>query len=201
MDLPQFFTESELQLLFNKDIFLTKRTATEKLYMLFSELQVAIKDTSTHKSFPFPVGTDFNTGKISKGENYKGYPYIILDFPKLFNKNSVFAFRSMFWFGNSFLFSFVCSGDALHSLQNSFMRNRNQLHKQHIFFSLHETAWQHELNSTSDILMENASENLILQHIRKSNFIKLTSQRSSTNKENIISDAVKIYEDMLRVFL
>lgn len=201
MDLPQFFTESELQLLFNKDIFHTKRTATEKLYVLFSELQVAIKDTSTHKSFPFPAGTDYNTGKISKGENYKAYPYVILDFPKLFNKNSVFAFRSMFWFGNSFTFSFVCSGNALHSLKYSFLNNRNQLHQKNIFFSLHETAWQHELNSSSDILIENVTENLILEHIRKNDFIKLTSQSSSTNKENIISDAVKVYEDMLRVFL
>jgi hypothetical protein len=40
--------------------------------------------------------------KISKGENYKGLPYVMLDYPRLFGKEDVLAIRTMFWWGHAF---------------------------------------------------------------------------------------------------
>jgi hypothetical protein len=40
--------------------------------------------------------------KISKGENYKGLPYVMLDYPRVFGREDVFAIRTMFWWGHAF---------------------------------------------------------------------------------------------------
>lgn len=40
--------------------------------------------------------------KISKGENYLGLPYVMLDYPRLFGKEDVLAIRTMFWWGHYF---------------------------------------------------------------------------------------------------
>jgi hypothetical protein len=40
--------------------------------------------------------------KISKGENYKGLPYVMLDYPRVFGRADIFAIRTMFWWGYAF---------------------------------------------------------------------------------------------------
>ena len=40
--------------------------------------------------------------KISRGEQYLGLPYVMLDYPRIFSKENVFAIRTFFWWGNYF---------------------------------------------------------------------------------------------------
>jgi hypothetical protein len=40
--------------------------------------------------------------KIAKGENYKGLPYVMLDYPRIFGREDVLAIRTMFWWGHAF---------------------------------------------------------------------------------------------------
>ena len=48
--------------------------------------------------------------KISKGENYRGLPYVILDYPRMFGKQDSFAIRCFFWWGNFFSITLQLSG-------------------------------------------------------------------------------------------
>lgn len=63
--------------------------------------------------FPFPTGTDVAVGKITKGENYRGLPYVIADYPRLFTPESVMAYRILFWWGHYFSCTWHLSGPAL----------------------------------------------------------------------------------------
>lgn len=49
-----------------------------------------------------PLPPNWATPKISKGENYLGLPYVVLDYPRLFRKEDVLAIRTMFWWGHYF---------------------------------------------------------------------------------------------------
>ena len=40
--------------------------------------------------------------KISRGENYRGLPWVMLDYPRFFGREEVFAIRTMFWWGHGF---------------------------------------------------------------------------------------------------
>ena len=48
--------------------------------------------------------------KISKGENYRGLPYVVLDYPRMFSKQDWFAIRCFFWWGNFFSITLQLSG-------------------------------------------------------------------------------------------
>jgi len=40
--------------------------------------------------------------RISKGENYKGLPWVVLDYPRCFGRDDVLAVRTLFWWGHYF---------------------------------------------------------------------------------------------------
>jgi len=49
-----------------------------------------------------PLPPNWAAPKISKGENYLGLPYVVLDYPRLFGREDVLAIRTMFWWGHYF---------------------------------------------------------------------------------------------------
>ena len=51
-----------------------------------------------------------STPKIAKGENYLQLPYVLLDYPRCFDKENIFAIRTMFWWGNFFSITLHLSG-------------------------------------------------------------------------------------------
>ena len=48
------------------------------------------------------LGEKYGSPKISKGENYRGLPYVMLDYPRLFGREEVLAIRTFFWWGHGF---------------------------------------------------------------------------------------------------
>lgn len=97
----------------NTDFFSFKRQFTEHLIDYFGSLMEDLKSASIIRDFPFPEGMDTTVGKITKGENYRGLPYVIADFPRLFTPESVMAYRVMFWWGHYFSCTWHWSGQAL----------------------------------------------------------------------------------------
>lgn len=51
-----------------------------------------------------------STPKISKGEQYKEMPYVVLDYPRFFSKENVFAIRTFFWWGHYFSITLQLKG-------------------------------------------------------------------------------------------
>lgn len=73
---------------------LTKNSIISKVVGLFAGLSEEWRGDWKGDIGPEP--------KISKGENYKGLPYVMLDYPRVFGKEDVFAIRTMFWWGHAF---------------------------------------------------------------------------------------------------
>jgi len=98
----------ELAIAADRDIILTKRMVMECASELFSgqipfisnAFSAIIKNEDLRNAAP----------KISRGENYNGLPYVILDYPALFTKDNAFALRTMFWWGNFFSITLHLSG-------------------------------------------------------------------------------------------
>ena len=107
------FTSAELQTIHNTKFFSVKATATKKIEHLFADVRDAIKNEIENRNIIFPGEVDSINGKIFRGENYLGLPYLVLDYPKHFSKDSIHAFRTMFWWGNFFSFTMHLQGKAL----------------------------------------------------------------------------------------
>src|SRR6187549_876336 len=89
-------SEEELRIVSDPGIILTKNAIITKVYDLFGIL------AGEQIQFQYPGEAGAIPPKISRGENYKGLPYVVLDYPRLFTSEHVFAIRTHFWWGNYF---------------------------------------------------------------------------------------------------
>lgn len=99
---------AEKELMQNAEIILTKNRILEKIKQLLEELQERQMNFAgtylrQHEAF-------ITSPKISKGENYLGLPYLILDYPRMSSGSNLFFIRNMFWWGKFFSSTLHLSG-------------------------------------------------------------------------------------------
>ena len=95
----------EMRLVMDPAWILTKNSVMGKVIAMFAELS-----SQRTRERPKPEGPALWSGetgigkepKISKGENYKGLPWVMLDYPRVFGKEDVYAIRIFFWWGHAF---------------------------------------------------------------------------------------------------
>jgi len=90
----------EKQLVTDAGWILTKNKIIQKVLVLFGELNKAWLNNSI--LWQLPAALTEIPAKISRGENYEGLPYVMLDYPRCFGKEDVCAVRTFFWWGNFF---------------------------------------------------------------------------------------------------
>lgn len=93
---------NESELILNKDWILTKHRITDKVYQVLGAVAAEMQTAS--QRYGKITGTTIwqNAPKISKGEQYEQLPYMVLDYPRVFSRQDVFAIRNFFWWGNYF---------------------------------------------------------------------------------------------------
>lgn len=104
------FSDAELQMACNQEVILTKNRIIEKVYDQFGAFGRNLYDLlePVQKVFPEETGV---MPKISKGELYRGLPWVMLDYPRWFNhQKGHLAIRVMFWWGNYFVVQLQVSG-------------------------------------------------------------------------------------------
>ena len=146
-------TDKELLILKDTDFLLSKAAVLKKINRLLEHTREELKICVATSDFSFPEGTDVLNGKISKGENYKNLPYMVLDYPTLFSKNSYFAYRTMFWWGNFFSATLHLEGIALNYYTSSIKKNINTLLQKDIYIGVGETPWQYHYEEDNYTLL------------------------------------------------
>jgi hypothetical protein len=129
---------AEQKLIVNAEILLTKNRVLEKIWALLAGVQDQLTEAAPTFSKPHVFQTP---PKISRGENYFGLPYLILDYPRVFDRENILVIRSIFWWGNFFSSTLQLSGsykkDYLVNIENGF----STFSKHHI--SINADPWQH----------------------------------------------------------
>ena len=133
-------SSGELAMATDKNIILTKLAIIDKTFLLFGGLVPAI--TKTFKPLLALNKTLCNAvPKIYKGENYNGYPYVIMDYPSSFEKENIFAVRTMFWWGNFISITLHISGRHKKYWEKNIIE-KLKLHP-HFFVAIGADEWQH----------------------------------------------------------
>src|ERR1700733_216708 len=99
-------SQKEMDLVTNADWILTKNAILDKVKDLLAVLSESFQSYLHMHTLLIPAGTP----KISKGENYKGLPYLILDYPRSFEKEDILAIRTLFWWGHFFSITLHVAG-------------------------------------------------------------------------------------------
>ncbi len=176
----------ESEALGDTGFFRKKAAITSKIIMIFSELAESLRPIIADHPGLFPPGTSLFREKISRGENYKGLPYIVIDFPAMFGKESVFAFRSMLWWGKHFSFSFHLGGDLWKSRQVHVTEKIAALHNKGFYLCVNKTPWEYHFESDNYLLLDELQGNKTRGLLQESPFIKIARRLEVAEWQKVI---------------
>jgi hypothetical protein len=162
----------ERELVKNKEWILTKHAVINKVYALFGELNEVYKDACRQEQFFFPGAIERTGGKISKGENYEGLPYVMLDYPALFSKENIFAVRTLFWWGNFFSITLHVSGEKF-AIKENFNNLLEYLRNFNFSVCVNEKEWEHTFELSNYIAAKDIDVQK-LEQISARNFFKIS---------------------------
>lgn len=159
----------EMQLVTDAQVLITKNIIIQKVYELFGQLSEEYKKELSDK---FPSGKNLISPKISRGENYLGLPYVMLDYPRQFGKKDVFAIRSFFWWGNFFSITLQLAGGYQQQFASSIEQAINKRYFTDWHMGSQKNKWEHHFENDNYIPVEegmqpNFSQNPFLKLAKK----------------------------------
>lgn len=131
---------SEAALIGNAEIILTKNSIIQKTVALLAGLQEQL--TSYHVAFS-------SSPKISRGENYRGLPYVVLDYPRMASGEDLFFIRSMFWWGHCFSSTLQLAGLYKEMALPQLAAAYPALAEKQYFIGVHSDPWQHHFEPSN----------------------------------------------------
>ncbi len=139
----------ETEVILDSNWILTKHHITKKIFEMFDGISQALKTEVEKKSYLFPDNIKYQSGKISKGENYRLLPYLILDYPSFFWKNNFLAFRTMFWWGHFFSVTLHLSGENQKKFIKPVLETYNFLKQNNFYLCVNDDEWQHHFEASN----------------------------------------------------
>jgi hypothetical protein len=136
----------EMRLVTDPAWILTKNSVIGKVVGMFAELAEILRLPprtllGADRRAPGSGGTE---PKISKGENYKGLPWVMLDYPRVFGKEDVCAIRTFFWWGHAFSVTLHLKGEYMRAFLPGIVARRAELEAAGFGMGISDDEWAHE---------------------------------------------------------
>lgn len=163
----------ELQLVNDTGWILTKRTIIEKAAEILGELAAFMQQQPAYTALPRAVQQ--TSPKIARGENYLQLPWLMLDYPRLFDRENIFAIRTMFWWGNFFSITLHLSG-SYKKMYAATLAAGITAAAPGLFICTAPDEWQHHFGADNYTAVENLKQEDLEAVIQQKHFIKLAYQ-------------------------
>ncbi len=163
----------ELELVCNKDWILTKKIVIDKVYFLMGEVSQKMQQCVDHNKSMLPAVVVESSPKISRGENYRGLPYVMLDYPRYFKANDALAIRTFFWWGNFFSINLHLSGAMKERAVPILKSKFNWLQQNNYCVSIHSDPWEHHFEVNNYLLLKKYSAAEFEEIIQQKEFLKI----------------------------
>jgi hypothetical protein len=170
-------SDQEQALMQNREWILTKQQITEKIYDLLGEQVPVIESALSGLHMQVPDWQRVSA-KIYRGESYRRFPYVMLDYPRLYTGEDALAIRTLFWWGHYLSVSLQLSGKykRLFTEQDG---TRAEASSWVLWAS--ESPWEHDLDAFAVVEWNKAHKEECSRLIRQQSFIKLTTRISLEN--------------------
>ncbi|SRR5579871_646052 len=186
----------ELLLVQNGEWILTKNIIIEKVYSLFGSLAEEMKNIT--RQFSLPQQISQTTPKIYKGENYKGLPYVMLDYPRFFTKENIFAIRVLFWWANYFSITLHVKGEFKNLFNDALKSNIRYLGNNLFYLNITEDEWHHNIDTHNYIFLNEASDLVIQKYLLQASFSKLSAKINLNQWNDAEKLLLNFYEVLMR---
>ncbi|MGI9544976.1 MAG: hypothetical protein ACR2MX_17070 [Cyclobacteriaceae bacterium] len=193
----EHFSQKELQYLSDRDFLLTKATITQKVKDMLANVEHGIKKQIEAHQVPTNVLT--LSGKISKGENYQGLPYLMLDYPRKFNQEEVFAFRTMFWWGHMFSATLHLGGNHWEEHRTHVINRRGLLTDQGWYVCVNLSPWEYHYQPANYKLLDSLNNQELLTLLKTHPFLKLSKKWALNSYAQFPTEAIATFTEAMKL--
>jgi len=190
-------SEKELDLLSDSDLILTKNAILEKTTFLLSDLQTRQKEYLSNTQNTLLQTVKEHSPKISKGENYKGLPYLVLDYPRDFSQSGIFAIRTFFWWGNFFSVTLHISGRYKKELEAILIKNGKKISELDFYCCVNPTEWEHDFESSNYMLVKEKSTADWQKMVSNNSFIKVAKKIPARDWNNSTDQLFTFFKEII----
>ena len=191
---------AEMELVSSPDIILTKNAILQKIKSFLETIQLKQLDIIKSYSSRLPEEVLKISPKISRGENYKGLPWLVLDNPRHFQHNNIFAIRTMFWWGNFFSVTLHLSGKYKNDLLRKNSESISLIKKNDFYIYAGQKEWEHDFDPDSYKKISAATVAELEKIFSENNFLKLAIKFPIESLETIEDKLCRNYELLLKCF-
>lgn len=166
-------SQEERHLLLDEHFILTKRNILTKLEQLFGKLSDEFRNEMIRRNLEQESFARL-APKIARGENYKGLPWVMMDYPRLFTRTDTCAIRCFFWWGHYCSITLQLSGFYQQHYQMAIHRFiQEQQHAEDWLYYVGEDPWQHIINTENHKPLSAIND---FQDIMLTPFLKITKK-------------------------
>ena len=187
----------ELDLVCNIDIILTKLAIIEKVYQLLGDISLVWQQKLTELDNNLLPALILNPPKIAKGENYRGLPYVMLDYPRCFAKNNTAAIRLLFWWGNFFSINLHLSGSYHQEAAPALLQNFEWLQQNNYWICVNNTAWEHHFSADNFVPLTTVTREEFASKLASDPFIKIAKKIPLNEWEAVIAFMIQSFSDLI----
>jgi hypothetical protein len=178
------------------DWILTKNRVIQKINLLLSGVQISQQQLlQSYDTLEKEVLTP--SPKISKGENYKGLPWLVLDYPRYFKKDNVFAIRTLFWWGNFFSITLHLSGKYKVSHEKKIIDSFESFKGGDFSVCVNEDQWEHHFEAGNYLPVSGFHPLQFEERIQKGSFIKLAKKIPLEQWNGVEKKLLEIFSQLI----
>jgi hypothetical protein len=164
------FSDKEVQFFSSKDFIDKKREIQRKVSLLLSQCEKELRISADVYPSIWQA-----TGKISKGENHKGYPYVVLDYPRRIYGQDIIIFRTMWWWGHGFNCSLILTGEWLEKYRKNFLAYLHLLYENQLYISTGASPWDNDQGEGALEAIDDLNRERLIYLIDKKPFLRISS--------------------------
>ncbi len=189
-------SDAESEMMQNADLILTKNRVLQKMTGLLEQVQerqqdfVRANDLADHGIFKTPP-------KISRGENYLGLPWLILDYPRISGSQGVFFIRTMFWWGRFFSSTLHVSGIYKEQTATQVTESYHRLSAYSI--GINEDPWVHHFEPGNYQLIAELPEDAFEIICQEHDHLKIATRYPLEHWEQAVSKLFDRWKELLEV--
>ena len=100
----------------------------------------------------------------------------MLDYPRYFDKENIFAIRTFFWWGYYFSTTIHLAGSYKNIFEKNIISNYQLLKKKFFYLCINKEEWEHHFHEDNYRPINDISLNEFQQYITEKKFIKLSAK-------------------------
>jgi hypothetical protein len=135
-------TSEELKLIADVEFFHAKARIMVKVHGMLDDLYVGLQQDLRDVDLLAPATFNRKKFQFVKGEHLEECPYQYLDYPKHFEGDEKFTFRSLFWWGHHMVFALILEGPGLLRYKQNLINRYHLVAGRGLDLSLSPSPWE-----------------------------------------------------------